>query len=380
MAAVGPNIKKIAFIFAALLAVGLFLIRTFTLQDASSFVLARMKECYRNQGAHSCYLKAAEAMRGRFAIPEILDVFRDEEIRPEISLRCHEASHYLGRLAYADARDLGAAFNECRAACQSGCYHGVVEGMVKERGMPLLYADNSAGEIAALCGKADDHPYPLLHHVCIHGLGHGFMFITSMDLPASLRLCDLLPADDQIQSCYSGVFMENSTSSTGGDHPATYLRDSDPFFPCPILEKKYQDICYAYQAMRVAEKSGWDWKQGFSFCHGIPAAFRWTCFSMLGFNQIQTGREKSTMVSTCVLAGDAEHRRACIAGIISSYGYYVGVWQHLLEICAIVQPDTKAACYQTMRQVLIGWGFDEARRKEVCAVITDRDQRNLCEE
>ena len=78
-------------------------------------------------------------------------------------------------------------------------------------------------EIATVCGKETDYAAPLTYRECVHGLGHGAMYITDSDLNQALALCNALSNQKDQEACYSGVFMENSSSSTNIDHPSKFI-------------------------------------------------------------------------------------------------------------------------------------------------------------
>ena len=104
--------------------------------------------------------------------------------------------------------------------------------------------ENIADLFPRVCGKAEDYQKPIEFNECLHGMGHAAMFITDMELLESLSLCDTFSEQRHIERCYSGVFMENSSSSTSFDHVSKYIRKDDPFYPCNSIKEKYQSLCW----------------------------------------------------------------------------------------------------------------------------------------
>ena len=90
--------------------------------------------------------------------------------------------------------------------CGGGFIHGVIEtvlGESKDPGRDLLRVcapDNSGS--------------------CFHGVGHGVMFATGMDVPAALDLCDRSPSPELSNRCGEGVFMQLFSSDLSAQHVA----------------------------------------------------------------------------------------------------------------------------------------------------------------
>lgn len=225
-------------------------------ENSDSFVRSRMKTCLENGGRNHCYQDAANALLGQLSPKEILTSFEAQELYPEIFSRCHEVTHYVGRAAYAETKSVALAYEQCAPACHGGCYHGVIEGYLKQKNISVNQVNDTTvtQEIRTACGDERDYDAPRIYWECFHGIGHALMFITDSDLMRSLRLCDALPEQGQREACYSGAFMENSSSSTNVDHPSKYLDPRDPMYPCTVLEEKYLNLCYQYQ-IRTLRKS-----------------------------------------------------------------------------------------------------------------------------
>ena len=91
---------------------------------------------------------------------------------------------------------------------------------MKEKRINAADEASFQAEIPLVCGNEAEYEAPVVYFECTHGVGHGAMFVTEGDVPVSLKLCDALSGEAALHSCYSGVFMENSSSSTSQDHPS----------------------------------------------------------------------------------------------------------------------------------------------------------------
>ena len=343
-------------------------------ENPDSFIRSRMNECFANGGRNNCYRDIARELLARLSPKEILASFEAQESSPEIFSRCHEVAHYVGRAAYAEAQSVPLAYEQCTSACHGGCYHGVMEEYLKEKNVSLVQVDDAAvsHEIYGVCGSESDHKIPRTYWECFHGIGHALMFVTDSNLLRSLRLCDTLSGQGQIEACWSGVFMENSSSSTNLDHPSKYIDADDPMYPCTILDQKYLKLCYQYQSSYFAEITHWQWEDTINLCRQVPMEYREGCFHIIGTNQVGYTQDNDKRKQTCDLIADTRFRKACVSGIVSSLGgRYVGQPDHMRVFCALANTEDREICYRQMGVALHSWGTDSKARKEICDQIVD---------
>ena len=64
----------------------------------------------------------------------------------------------------------------------------------------------------------------------MYGIGHGVLAWASYEIPESLDICDALPTNQDHQSCYSGVFMENAFAidSEAAGYQSKYIKKMIP--------------------------------------------------------------------------------------------------------------------------------------------------------
>lgn len=333
-------------------------------EDVTEYIKSELGICYEMKGSHKCYQSAAKLFMQQFDYEEILAEFRSGEDFREIFSRCHEVAHYIGRDAYKIERSIPVLFSKRAEACWGGFYHGVVEGYfeAKQTTSPQRLAE----EIKLACGKKEDYESPRAWSECIHGIGHALMFISNGDLPKSLKYCDELPSQ-QSDTCYGGVFMENSSSSTNMDHPTEYLRSGDPFYPCNILDEKYLHSCYSYQSSYFAELSDWDWEKTAQLCARVPEPYQDRCFLTIGTNQVGFTGDLPKMHQTCALMPTLARERICTEGVVDGLsGRFRSNPAKLIEFCSTAPEWLKKDCWSRIGTSASDWTAEKNDVKLIC--------------
>jgi hypothetical protein len=152
---------------------------------------------------------------------------------PDIARICHPIAHDLGHAALEKyAYDFKKAVSFQDGVCGNGYLHGVVEHAV-------LHAPDPQQALHTLCA-------PELDGSCLHGIGHGAMFVADMDLPKALAFCDWFKQPTQRTSCAEGVFMQNFEVGVPGVKTSSWLKPADPKYPCAQQAHRYQGSCYYY--------------------------------------------------------------------------------------------------------------------------------------
>jgi hypothetical protein len=336
-----------------------------------------MGVCFQNGGKDDCYKDVAALFSTQFGLKETLNLFATNEDAPEIYTRCHEATHYLSRNEYQKVKNVPQVYASCDSTCHGGCYHGVLEAYLKDKQLPLESPQLKL-EFSTVCGQLTDYNKPLLYFECLHGLGHAAMFISDMELSQSLVFCDVLPDEARRERCYSGVFMENSSSSTNTDHPGKYVRVTDPLYPCNTLEKKYLEQCYRYQSSYFALITNHDWRQVATQCLTVPIPYQESCFRTVGTNQVGFTRDMKHMKANCYLMPD-KFQETCIAGVIGSFAYrFVGDIGKMTEFCSSVNSTHQPNCFRQVGTSLVDWTTNSNERQGYCQGLNDAQRVAWC--
>ena len=190
--------------------------------------------------------------RGPQAALALLD--RDSRTISGVRADCHQIAHNIGHAGLAHYHnDPAVALAHGAMTCNSGYYHGVIERAFA--GVPRARVAHIA---RGLCtGKAVTKEEFLLYQ-CVHGLGHGLMIYSGLDLPYSLKVCDQLQTQFDRVSCTGGVFMQNLMPGMG---TSRYLRKSDPIYPCNAVAERDKVYCYLMVTSRILTLNGYDWKE-----------------------------------------------------------------------------------------------------------------------
>lgn len=345
-------------------------------QDKEGYVRQEMRICYEGGSKNDCYKKVALLLSNQLGLKGTLEIFKKNESHPEIYARCHETTHYLSRFEYQKTKSIPQVYSQCDSTCHGGCYHGVLEQYLKEKNLAL---DGIYKEFPGVCGEEKNFTTPLIFNECLHGMGHAAMFVTDMEVPESLKLCDTLPDQEAMERCYGGVFMENSSSSTNVDHPGKYIKANDPLYPCNTLPEKYSRLCYRYQSSHFALISSHDWNKVANLCLSVPETYQDDCFRTIGTNQVGFVDNKEEWKKNCSIMPNEHFEGVCVGGVVSSLAYrFVGEPQKMIDFCSSVSGEHQKGCFRQMGTGLTDWSNDSVYREQICNQIRNKQFASWC--
>lgn len=350
-------------------------------KDARNFILTAINDCYKKEGTNGCYKRLAQDIFARFPANLIFRIFEENESRPEMFTNCHEVMHYIGRDIYRKEGSVPNALGSCSHVCFEGCLHGVTEGFVLEKHLSIGTGNDEqiASEIPTICGKREAYEKTQLFDQCIHGIGHAAMLLTENDVPRALKLCDFLRVVMENELCYSGVFMENSNSSTNKDHPSKYVKANDPFYPCAILEEKYRKMCYELQSFKLIEFIKNDWQKTFTMCSKIDRKYQAVCYKSLGSTQVGFTQDDEVRRKNCDFAPPGYYRDVCVRGVVGALATrYGGDVAKIISFCNIADAINKKACYSQMGMSLMEWHRETGKVADLCSQIPDQSYQKFC--
>lgn len=346
-------------------------------EDTNSYIREQLKTCYEIGGRDGCYKQAADILYKNLNLSKILSLFKANENHPEVYARCHEVTHYLSRLEYEKQGSIAKVYGQCDSTCHGGCYHGVLEAYLKEKTQETRFNLNS--EFAKVCGSPKNYQKPIKFNECLHGMGHAAMFVTEMELKESLKLCDTISNQEHKERCYTGVFMENSSSSTSFDHASIYIKKDDPFYPCNSLDEKYQSLCWQYQSSYFSIISKQDWKKVAKLCLQIPEKYQDRCFRTIGTNQVGFTPSLEIMKKDCDLMPSENFKNICVAGVVSSLSYrFVGDMQKMIDFCSFSDPQNRESCFKQIGNGVLDWDKNKDVAKKECQKIPDPQGKSWC--
>ena len=346
-------------------------------EDINLYVRSQMKKCYETDGRDGCYKKAADLLHSQFGLAQTLKVFKENEGYTEVYARCHETTHYLSRLEYDKQDSIAKVYAQCDSTCHGGCYHGTLEAYLKQKTNETGF--NIANQFPKVCGEKSDYQKPIEFNECLHGMGHAAMFVTEMELKQSLKLCDTIANQPYKERCYTGVFMENSSSSTSFDHASIYIKKDDPFYPCNSLEEKYLSLCWQYQSSYFSIISHQDWKKIADLCLQIPNKYQDRCFRTIGTNQVGFTQSLETMKKDCDLMPSENFKDICVTGVVSSLSYrFVGNMQKMIDFCRLTDSQNRESCFKQIGNGVLDWDNNKDVAKSQCQKIPDPEGQSWC--
>lgn len=304
-----------------------------------------------NQVTFSCYKKELSTITANQGPQAAFSLVKNEyEKVPYVKSQCHQLAHVIGRAAYARYGNITDTFAQGDQFCWSGYYHGAMEQLTDEKGYD--YTLNNVNQICK--GIAEKQRYSFYHYNCVHGLGHGFMFvIEGANLFKALESCDKLSDSWEAQSCWGGVFMQNIMNVQGPDaDPAQtpkYLRASEPMYPCTAVAEKYKLQCYLMQTSYALQAVGYDFTKVFALCNGVEQTYQTTCYTSVGRDASgQSVSNAQQTKATCMLGSSVLARTYCIQGAAKDFVSYFHSDVQAKQLCSILETSLQPDCYQTV--------------------------------
>ena len=225
---------------------------------------------------------------------------------PRVAGICHAIAHDLGHEAIAESGgNASKALRSRDDVCGGGFTHGVIE-------VALGSSKHPARDLLTICAPRQDGS-------CFHGVGHGLMFATGMDVKRSLALCDHAPTALLASRCGEGVFMQLFSADVAGGHTAH--AGSEAVTPqsaratCAGTRQPYAANCWFYAPTVLLAQHPDDFAGAMQWCTSAPAGQgRLLCARGVGSRTIKYHPEDPTIgARVCAQAGD--HGDSCLAGI-----------------------------------------------------------------
>ena len=348
--------------------------------DEATYIPQQIHACAASSNKTFCVEDAAKNFTQRYTLPQIFTVFEQNDNDKDFFQLCHSTLHFIGQNEFKKIGSVSAALAAGNPVCFAGYYHGVLEGYLISQHLVPGQASNSQllAEIPNLCVKpstgADKN-----YNECLHGLGHALMYATDSDLPASLKLCDTLQGDSDQQWCYSGVFMENSTSSTNPDHPNQDLKPGDPLYPCDTLGSKYLNMCYTLQSFYFAQLVNYNWAKNFDWCYKVPTAYQDGCINAIGQSQVGFTQDFKIMDENCGLGSNPEQVTTCIQGAVGAINdRYNDGPAKMISFCGQVARTSQGACFERAFSTIQLQSLTAIDPKTFCSKISQISYENQC--
>ena len=274
----------------------------------------------------------------------MLDLKTRYNLEPYVKNECHQLAHVIGRAATAKYPTVDEAYIRGDSACWSGYYHGVIESVMKKIGLENITFETLDG----ICRNLAKHePYSFNHYNCVHGIGHGTMYINGNELFVSLEMCDLLKDDWERSSCWGGVFMENVIADNR-NHFTKYLKPEDPLYPCNAVKDNQKSTCYLMQTSYMLKLKNGNFKEVFTLCSTVDENYLNTCYQSLGRDA--SGWTISDPIRTksyCLLGPNDRAQSNCIIGAVKDFISYHHSDVQAKAFCNSLSENLKNVCLST---------------------------------
>jgi hypothetical protein len=221
---------------------------------------------------------------------------------PRLAGICHAVAHDLGHEALDEAN--GVARTALRArddVCGGGYTHGIIE-------MALGSSRHPARDLLTVCAPRQDGS-------CFHGVGHGLMFATGMDVGRSMELCDRAPSATLSARCGEGIFMQLFSADV--PMPPDRARAQCSGTPMP-----YAANCWFYAPTVWLAGHPDDFTGAMDWCRDAPEApGRQLCARGVGSRTVKFHPDDPT-IGARVCAGASALEDSCLMGMGSYWSVH----------------------------------------------------------
>jgi hypothetical protein len=272
----------------------------------------------------------------------------------------HQLAHALGRQALLKNEGDSRILAQCRPVFGSGCYHGVVEAFLNQRGTVDM------AELRQMCDAAGAKKQTGAVYECAHGLGHGVLGAVGLDIAATLGHCDALERPNLVSACHEGAFMEaissavaereSSPSHAHASHVAHTERITidreDVYSPCDQYTRAYGDACWLFQGFLILRHVDFDAGRALRICEAAPSGRADRCAQSVGHQLAGLfQRSDAWLVEQCA-KGDAEPAVKCASGAALALVLMDWSGERVNRYCIAVPDAWRTSCFAAAGEAL----------------------------
>jgi hypothetical protein len=211
----------------------------------------------------------------------------------------HDYAHYIGKLAYEQLGDSG--FSVCDSDFGFGCYHGLLEELVRDQGTAGFAVARKSCNALASEGQVAS---------CLHGLGHGVMGYTG-NIGRAIAECKTF-AQNERPYCYDGSYMEYYTGVMEDFSQANHIDSAKPWEFCLSQDAEAQSQCVRNQTLGLVYKSG-SVATIASQCNLLSASLVEFCTGTVGLYAVQSsGANIAGVKKVCANFTKPEQYSSCV--------------------------------------------------------------------
>ncbi|MFT5849621.1 MAG: hypothetical protein ACI9H6_000434 [Patiriisocius sp.] len=308
-----------------------------------------VSQCARiTKGQYDCYADYLTDVVASQGIPEAFVVLKKlyNDGDSFAIAQCHQLVHVIGRAATTQFSTVAESYNYGDILCWSGYYHGIMEAIIAEMGI-----ENVPKQLNDVCSVLPSRStYGFNYFNCVHGLGHGVMYVAAHNLFEALDLCNLLEGDWEQSSCYGGVYMENVIANEV-DHISEYFRDDDVLYPCTEVDDRYKASCYLMQTSHVLTENGYDFQDAFAVCTTADSGYENTCYQSIGRDASGSSNNIAEVtMSKCLMGHDHNAQEHCVTGAAKDFVSYYHSDTEAIVFCEALPEEHIDSCMLTVQE------------------------------
>lgn len=218
-----------------------------------------------------------------------------------------------------------------------------------------------------LCpGVAESTPWVV--YQCLHGLGHGLMLTTGLDVPRSLAVCRRLASASYRSACKGGVFMENISPSYGVR--SRWLRDDDPIYPCNAIARVDKFRCFQMVTSRILPLVDHSWERTAEVCSQVERDFVAVCFHSFGRDaSSRSGRDPEKVLELCSIVRGLGGEDDCLAAAALDMTANFANGEAAARFCVATPDWLQRSCFVGLGRGLGAFARTEAARERNCRTV-----------
>lgn len=312
---------------------------------------ASLAECKaRTIGLPTCYSEYFVAkLETAGAAAALAEIQANQPTDRHIDGNCHQLAHDVGRRAATFYASVPEALAVDGSPCSYGYYHGLMAEVITSHEpseLPPL--------IASACSAHEQPPGNATWINCVHGIGHGLQ-LGFEDYAVALPFCDAIGVRRGVETCATGIFMENAVAGMKGDK--AQVKPDDPFYPCPSVPKDLQPFCFAEQPAYVSTVFKRDAGRVLALCGTLDERNADACaFGAAREISIDGRYEPERTLEQCLKAPRDRLVTRCVTGSARGIVLKYRDPRESYRLCDMFPPG-KQECYIGVEDILISYGL-----------------------
>ena len=309
-----------------------------------------LEECERDDICVAFRLTSLSANESENVVMSVLDgiisAWDDEKVT------CHQNAHHLGHFLfeYFD-RDVEKALANTNNKCGNALYHGVLEDSL----LGEIRSENTSLEdldVTSTCINVGDSPDSNVRLQCLHGMGHAIVMAYDYDLFNAIKRCDDFQTFAEQDMCLDGAFMQNHVENfnNGG---GVFDKD-DIYYPCNVVDEKYQNRCYIYQAYYILKGNNYSYLPTFEDCERIPTSSEKIiggCFGgVSNYLSVRTYQTDVDGIAKMCSEANLKYQSYCINVAVFALTRYVDT-ELAEDFCNVLPDDKTESCINEWQRI-----------------------------